>query len=387
MMNSIENYFDFISNIPSTEKEDISESIAKIFEVESKENIISNWLSFLLEPNRFKDDAPLKALLGLFLKANQFEETDADTVIVSREYTLLNRRRVDLLIETDDLIIGIENKIFSSIHNDQLNDYYDKLRIQHEKNDRDRKIMTILLAPSWSDDVIQSEIEKNEQIVVTYEKLANAFAEIPQKNIEYRNYFILNEFVKYVNDYIREGAMELNNEWAVFNSKHSAELTEIVKNGEQQLEILSNKIEKTLNDVGNKIFTSSEQQVENFHVYKKVSSKAFYFQLFHAGWENYKIHYEIGAGDYESRGFILPTKLHLLIDVEDKETRTMMNSNPDVFTDFKHIQTHNTIKEFIIDYSSQEAFERVFSDINEELCEWHKSNKDALLNVIPSIKV
>jgi len=386
-MNSIENYFDFISNIPSTEKEDISESIAKIFEVESKENIISNWLSFLLEPNRFKDDAPLKALLGLFLKANQFEETDADTVIVSREYTLLNRRRVDLLIETDDLIIGIENKIFSSIHNDQLNDYYDKLRIQHEKNDRDRKIMTILLAPSWSDDVIQSEIEKNEQIVVTYEKLANAFAEIPQKNIEYRNYFILNEFVKYVNDYIREGAMELNNEWAVFNSKHSAELTEIVKNGEQQLEILSNKIEKTLNDVGNKIFTSSEQQVENFHVYKKVSSKAFYFQLFHAGWENYKIHYEIGAGDYESRGFILPTKLHLLIDVEDKETRTMMNSNPDVFTDFKHIQTHNTIKEFIIDYSSQEAFERVFSDINEELCEWHKSNKDALLNVIPSIKV
>ena len=133
MMNSIEEYFDFISNMPTTKEADISESIAKIFEVESKENIISNWLSFLLDPNRFKDDAPLKALLGLFLKANQFEETDVDTVMVSREYTLLNRRRVDLLIEADDLIIGIENKIFSSIHNDQLNDYYDKLRIQHKK--------------------------------------------------------------------------------------------------------------------------------------------------------------------------------------------------------------------------------------------------------------
>lgn len=386
-MNSIEDYFDFISNMPSTEEEDISESIAKIFEVESKENTISNWLSFLLDPKRFKDGAPLKALLGLFLEANQFEETDTDTVIVSREYTLLNRRRVDLLIETDDLIIGIENKIFSSIHNDQLNDYYDKLRIQHEKNDGDRKIMTVLLAPSWSNDVIQLKIDINEQVVVTYEELANAFAEIPQKNIEYRNYFILNEFVKYVNDYIREGAMELNNEWAVFNSKHSAELTEIVKNGEQQLEILSNKIEKTLNDVGNKIFTSSEQQVENFHVYKKVTSKAFYLQLFHTTWEKYKIHYEIGAGDYESRGFILPTKLHLLIDVEDKETRTMMNSTSNVFTDFKHIQTHNNIKEFIIDYSCQEAFNATFQDIENELYNWHKSNKDALLNVIPSIKV
>lgn len=38
--------------------------------------------------------------------------------------------------------------------------------------------------------------------------------------------------------------MELNNEWALFNSKHSAELTEVVKNGEQQLDILADKIEK-----------------------------------------------------------------------------------------------------------------------------------------------
>ncbi|WP_285065995.1 hypothetical protein [Nosocomiicoccus ampullae] len=41
-------------------------------------------------------------------------------------------------------------------------------------------------------------------------------------------------------------------------------------------------------------------------------------------WGKYKIHYEIGAGDYESKGFMLPTKLHVLIDVEDKETRTIM---------------------------------------------------------------
>ncbi|MDJ1089404.1 PD-(D/E)XK nuclease family protein [Macrococcoides caseolyticum] len=387
MMTSIEGYFDFMSNMPTTKVADISESIAKIFEVESKENIISNWLSFLLEPNRFKDDAPLKALLGLFLKANQFEETDADTVMVSREYTLLNRRRVDLLIETDDLIIGIENKIFSSIHNDQLNDYYDKLRIQHKKNDRDRKIMIVLLAPSWSNDVIQSKIDNNKQVVVTYEKLANAFAEIPQKNIEFRNYFILNEFVKYVNDYIREGAMELNNEWALFNSKHSVELTEIVKNGEQQLGILSDKIEKTLNKVGKTIFPAIEGEETSFHVYRKVTTKAFYFQLFHISWGKNKIHYEIGAGDYESRGFILPTKLHFLIDVEDKETRKIMNSKPNVFKDFNHIQTHNIIKEFVIDYSSQEAFNATFQDIENEIYNWHKSNKDALLNVIPSIKV
>ena len=386
-MNSIEEYFDFISNMPTTKEADISESIAKIFEVESKENIISNWLSFLLDPNRFKDDAPLKALLGLFLKANQFEETDANTVMVSREYTLLNRRRVDLLIEADDLIIGIENKIFSSIHNDQLNDYYDKLRIQHKKNDSDRKIMTVLLAPSWSNDVIQSKIDNNKQVVVTYEKLANAFAEIPQKNIEYRNYFILNEFVKYVNDYIREGAMELNNEWALFNIKHSAELTEIVKNGEQQLDILADKIEKTLNKVGKKIFPAIEGEETSFHVYRKVTAKAFYFQLFHISWGKYKIHYEIGAGDYESKGFILPAKLHVLIDVEDKETRTIMNSKPNVFEDFNHIQTHNIIKEFVIDYSSKEAFKAIFQDIENELDNWHKSNKNALLNVIPSIKV
>lgn len=37
---------------------------------------------------------------------------------------------------------------------------------------------------------------------------------------------------------------DLKNEWELFNSKHSAELTEIVKNGEQQLDILADKIEK-----------------------------------------------------------------------------------------------------------------------------------------------
>lgn len=76
-----------------------------------------------------------------------------------------------------------------------------------------------------------------------------------------------------------------------------------------------------------------------------------------------------------------------MIDVEDKETRTMMNSKPNVFKDFNHIHTHNIIKEFVIDYSSQEAFNATFQDIENEIYNWHKSNKDALLNVIPSIKV
>lgn len=48
-MTSIERYLEMINNIPAIDEKVHSESIAKIFGIESKENIISNWLAFLLD--------------------------------------------------------------------------------------------------------------------------------------------------------------------------------------------------------------------------------------------------------------------------------------------------------------------------------------------------
>ncbi|WP_158298060.1 hypothetical protein [Macrococcoides caseolyticum] len=42
---------------------------------------------------------------------------------------------------------------------------------------------------------------------------------------------------------------------------------------------------------------------------------------------------------------------------------------------------------FHISWRKQEAFKAIFQGIENELDNWHKSNKNALLNVIPSIKV
>ncbi|WZE73077.1 hypothetical protein QA538_00280 [Macrococcus sp. CCM 2573] len=66
-MTSIERYLEMLNNIPVVDEKVHSESIAKIFGIESKENIISNWLAFLLDPNRVKSDVLLKAFLSTLL--------------------------------------------------------------------------------------------------------------------------------------------------------------------------------------------------------------------------------------------------------------------------------------------------------------------------------
>ncbi|WP_244999796.1 PD-(D/E)XK nuclease family protein [Macrococcoides bohemicum] len=139
-----------INNIPAIDEKAHSESIAKIFGIESKENIISNWLAFLLDPNRIKSDVPLKAFLSTFLNDKVIEDLDYTDVVVTREYILNNMRRVDIVLQINELIIGIENKIFAALHNDQLNDYHNNLsNIQLMfDSDASQNVVTVLLAPS-----------------------------------------------------------------------------------------------------------------------------------------------------------------------------------------------------------------------------------------------
>ncbi|WBF52838.1 PD-(D/E)XK nuclease family protein [Macrococcoides canis] len=388
-MTSIERYLEMINNIPAIDEKVHSESIAKIFGIESKENIISNWLAFLLDPNRIKSDVPLKAFLSTFLNDKVIEDLDYSDVVVTREYVLNNKRRVDIVIKINGVIIGIENKIFATLHNDQLNDYHNNLsNIQFMlDSDNSQHVITVLLAPSWSKelsgmkdlkDISDLIDEEKHQTEITYELLAEVFSEIPLKNMEYRHYFILNEFVKYVNHYIKEEAMELEVEWANFNSKYSNDLSDIFNKGSEQLLVLSDKIEKFLNETGIELFGSEINNTPQYIINKKVTAKMFYFQLFNNQMAKYNIHYEIGSENYESKGFILPTNLKLSIDFENRTVRNQLIEHRN-FELNRSLEFQTTINVFDIDYSSEETIDNTLHEIGKKLSEWHRKNYELML--------
>ncbi|WP_437790215.1 PD-(D/E)XK nuclease family protein [Macrococcoides caseolyticum] len=389
-MTSIERYLEMLNNIPVIDEKVHSESIAKIFGIESKENIISNWLAFLLDPNRIKSDVPLKAFLSTFLNDKVIEDLDYTDVVVTREYILNNMRRVDIVLQINELIIGIENKIFAALHNDQLNDYHNNLsNIQLMfDSDASQNVVTVLLAPSWSKelsgmkdlkDINKLNDEEKKQTELTYELLAEVFSEIPLKNMEYRHYFILNEFVKYVNDYIKEEAMELEVEWANFNSKYSNDLSFVYDKGSEQLAVLSYKIEKFLNEMGIELFGSEIiNNTPQYIINKKVTPKMFYFQLFNEQMAKYNIHYEIGSENYESKGFILPTNLKLTIDFENRTVRNQLIEHRN-FGLNQSLEFQTTINVFDLDYSSETTIDKTFGEIRKKLSEWHRKNYELML--------
>lgn len=389
-MTSIERYLEMINNIPAIDEKAHSESIAKIFGIESKENIISNWLAFLLDPNRIKSDVPLKAFLSTFLNDKVIEDLDYTDVVVTREYVLNNMRRVDIVIQINEVIIGIENKIFAALHNDQLNDYHNNLsNIQCMlDSNNSQHVVTVLLAPSWSKelsgrkdlkDIGDLIDEEKHQTEITYESLAEVFSEIPQKNMEYRHYFILNEFVKYINEYIKEEAMELEVEWANFNSKYSNDLSVVYDKGSEQLAVLSYKIEKFLNEMGIELFGSEIiNNTPQYIINKKVTPKMFYFQLFNEQMAKYNIHYEIGSENYESKGFILPTNLKLTIDFENRTVRNQLIEHRN-FGLNQSLEFQTTINVFDLDYSSETTIDKTFGEIRKKLSEWHRKNYELML--------
>ena len=85
------------------------------------ENLISNVFKFLLQPNEehgFKD-LYLKSLLNCLNLDIDYKNIEVNNIF--REFSTSKNKRIDLVIETRDLVIGIENKVYADLYNDLPN--------------------------------------------------------------------------------------------------------------------------------------------------------------------------------------------------------------------------------------------------------------------------
>ena len=111
------------------------------------ENAYSNTLAFFLNPRREHGFGPLFLKSLLFLAKGRVEKQDTQEVEVSREVRTATDKRIDLVVETKTLIVGIENKIRNGLHND-LEDYGRYL----EESANGRDVCKILLGLDLPDD-------------------------------------------------------------------------------------------------------------------------------------------------------------------------------------------------------------------------------------------
>ena len=126
------------------------------------ENVYSNILAFFLDPEREHGFGPL-FLESLLSVAECKAIQDGEKVEVNREKITENRKQIDLVISTDTLIVGIENKIYNPLHND-LEDYGQHI----DESANERQVCKILLGLKW--DLSEDDRELFGFKPITYQK-------------------------------------------------------------------------------------------------------------------------------------------------------------------------------------------------------------------------
>ena len=192
------------------------------------ENVCSNILQFYLDPHNEHGlkDLVLNSLIQLADKDFHFE-CDFEKIEVDREMQTLSGNRLDLLITTENYVIGIENKVFHFLNND-LEDYSKTVR---NKEGQKKAINIILSLNRLSKEKDIERANAHNFKTITYEDL---FKNI-RKNIgnylshSKPTYFIyLVDFMKSIEN-LKPSTMDNKKLWKFFhdNMENVQELTNL----------------------------------------------------------------------------------------------------------------------------------------------------------------
>lgn len=105
------------------------------------ENVCSNILQFYLQPSNEHGFGSL-LLDSLFTLINENVVINGQNIDVRREESTSEGKRIDLIIESDDFLLGIENKIFADAYN-RFDKYAEHLNKYLRK---DRQVYKVLLS-------------------------------------------------------------------------------------------------------------------------------------------------------------------------------------------------------------------------------------------------
>lgn len=153
-----------------------SDDIATIYGVDKYEIKHSNVLKWILEPKGDEaiDYLPIRSLLKIIQENNCyydfFNTIILDTARIEKVIIQREKYNIDMLItlkiNNEDYIIAIENKLESDIHDNQLEDYKNKLKIRYPKH----KKLYVFLHPGINS-IQEKEAKDNQYITITYQDI------------------------------------------------------------------------------------------------------------------------------------------------------------------------------------------------------------------------
>lgn len=204
------------------------------------ENVISNILSFFFdttEVHGFKD-----LLIKSLLKCAKMEvKGSLETRFVERETVTETGKRLDLVIGTDEYLIGIENKIFAWVYND-LAEYAEYLKKRQQ--DESEQIVKVVLSLKKVEDVISlKKLEANRFVNVTYP----AFFEEIKHNIGFYLNHAHHEYLVHLKDLVKTVenlSINMNTDAPIFKffAHHEGEILKLIDAYQQESTHLANWI-------------------------------------------------------------------------------------------------------------------------------------------------
>lgn len=284
------------------------------------ENIISEWLAFLFDANKSSSLKPLKLFCNfLDIRFGNGEVT------IEREYTLDDRRRIDIIIKSETAWIIIENKINSMECNGQTVDYEDK--IASEICGQNISLYFVYLKPTYN---MSSPINKKFK-VMTYKELAEIWKNINTDDfIRKENYVYYSEFMKLINErYAMSKELQFDE-----NTKLYIEFSEQFNAVENSFNNACQTVKDKLINMLNSIFSIEESWIISFH--------PEYIQFYKASWGS-DLHFEIGTWAWQ-RSFknisfsrLLANKVEITYCLHAERKQAELYAEK-----FKHIETENS---------------------------------------------
>ena len=191
--------------------------------------ILTHWRNIIL--NNLVINSFIKVLISKNYNIEVIKENEK--LEIEREYTTIKGNRIDIVIQNNDFVIGIENKIDASVYND-LEDYSETL---NKLNSNSIKVLLSLYDNS-------SKIDNSEFINITYQEFFRQLKTDLLNNQDNNKWLIfLKEFIQNLENY--EGEVEMEEEvlnWLKDNKEKLEELDKIK-------EIANKSIERKVNEL------------------------------------------------------------------------------------------------------------------------------------------
>lgn len=260
----VEKLLEEFRQIPKKEKN--GKTFLEIARCPHYENVWSNILAFYLNPNAEHGfgDMLLRTFMQLIGIDNK--EYNPETVKIDREYRTANNNRLDIVIETDTFVLGIENKVRSGLNND-LFDYSGTIE-NLAKGKQTYKIVLSKYKCRCDDGFVN--VLYNDLI----KQVVNASIEIKTKN-KYQTLF--QDFLETIDNEINYNPMNHNPELVKFFTENHVEIAELLEYSNWMKNFIFKKLEsihESLRDIFSRLIGGGNF---NSDFYEKDDSFRSYF--------------------------------------------------------------------------------------------------------------